>query len=144
LSDDEYEHMKSHTVKGAAILATIPDLEAVLPIVRNHHERWDGRGYPDRLAGHDIPLVSRIVAVADAFDAMTSNRPYRLRLSLEAALEQLRQGIGAQFDPDCARAFLRLSHRLDKMVESQSMIDTVPEVEIVPKTSEPKHEYVLV
>jgi hypothetical protein len=144
LSDDEFDHMKSHTVKGAAILGTIPDLEAVLPIVRNHHERWDGRGYPDRLAGKEIPLVSRIVAVADAFDAMTSNRPYRSRLSIEAALEQLRQGTGAQFDPDCARAFLSLGQRLDRMLKSQAMIDTVPEVEIVPATSNRMPECVLV
>jgi putative nucleotidyltransferase with HDIG domain len=143
LSDDEYEHMKSHTVKGAAILATIPDLEAIVPIIRNHHERWDGRGYPDRLAGEGIPLVSRIVAVADAFDAMTSNRPYRSPLTLEAALEQLRLGIGTQFDPQCARAFLNLRQRLDRLVESQAMVDTVPDVELVPAQDARQAELVL-
>jgi HD-GYP domain-containing protein (c-di-GMP phosphodiesterase class II) len=117
LSNEEYEHMKSHTVKGAAILAAIPDLGPVLPIIRNHHERWDGRGYPDRLAGQDIPLVSRLVAVADSFDAMTSNRPYRSSLPIDEAFDQLRRGAGTQFDPECSRAFLGLRTRLTRMLE---------------------------
>ena len=68
--------MKTHTTLGAEIVRTIPDLQPILPIVRSHHERWDGTGYPDGLDGEDIPLLARIVAVADAFDAMTSDRPY--------------------------------------------------------------------
>jgi HD-GYP domain-containing protein (c-di-GMP phosphodiesterase class II) len=118
LSDEEYEHMKSHTVKGAAILAGIPDLAPVLPIIRNHHERWDGRGYPDRLAGQEIPLASRLVAVADSFDAMTSNRPYRSSLSIDEAFDQLRRGAGSQFDPECSRAFLGLRPRLLNLLET--------------------------
>jgi HD-GYP domain-containing protein (c-di-GMP phosphodiesterase class II) len=112
LSAEEYEHMQSHTLKGAAILATIPELAPVLPIVRNHHERWDGHGYPDRLAEDEIPLASRIVAVADSFDAMTSHRPYRRGLSMDEACDQLEQGAGSQFDPECSRAFVSLRHRL--------------------------------
>src|SRR5262249_389485 len=76
LTPEEYKLMQSHTVKGEAIISVIPDLTAIKPIVRSHHERWDGTGYPDKLAGENIPLLARIVAVADAFDAMTSNRPY--------------------------------------------------------------------
>jgi putative nucleotidyltransferase with HDIG domain len=76
LTADEFEHMKSHTVKGAVILETIPGLDKVIPIVRNHHERWDGTGYPDRLAGEGIPPLARLMAVADTFDAMTTDRPY--------------------------------------------------------------------
>src|SRR5205807_8747206 len=76
LTPEEFEAMKLHTVKGAEILATVPDLRPVIPIVRSHHERWDGRGYPDALAGKDIPALARVVALADAFDAMTSDRPY--------------------------------------------------------------------
>jgi len=144
LSEEEYEHMKSHTVKGAAILATVPDLNAVVPIVRNHHERWDGRGYPDRLAGEQIPLVSRIVAVADAFDAMTSNRPYRVRRSVDAALEQVRLGAGTQFDPDCSRAFLGLKERLAGIVKDQAMIDTVPDLEMPQESSNYELECVIV
>jgi HD-GYP domain-containing protein (c-di-GMP phosphodiesterase class II) len=116
LSAEEYRHMQSHTVKGAAILGAIPELAPILPVIRNHHERWDGRGYPDRLAGEHIPLASRIVAVADSFDAMTSNRPYRAGLSLHEAFDQLQRGAGTQFDPRCSQAFLGLKHRLAKML----------------------------
>jgi HD-GYP domain-containing protein (c-di-GMP phosphodiesterase class II) len=119
LSDLEFEHMKSHTVKGAAILASIPDLAPMLPIVRNHHERWDGRGYPDKLAGDRIPLAARIVAVADSFDAMTSDRPYRPGMSIDEAFEQLQRGAGTQFDPQCSRAFAELKSHLVKMVPTK-------------------------
>jgi HD-GYP domain-containing protein (c-di-GMP phosphodiesterase class II) len=100
--------MKTHTTKGAEILATIPDLGPVIPIVRSHHERWDGRGYPDGLAGEKIPLLARIVAVADAFDAMTSDRPYRAGMPFEAAFAELQKQSGLQFDPQCAAAFLAI------------------------------------
>src|SRR5262249_8419929 len=83
LSPEEFELMKMHTVKGAEILETVPDLHPVIPIARSHHERWDGRGYPDCLEGEAIPHLARIVAVSDAFDAMTSERPYRSVLSPE-------------------------------------------------------------
>ncbi|HEY1859721.1 MAG TPA: HD-GYP domain-containing protein, partial [Gemmataceae bacterium] len=116
LSAEEYQHMQSHTLKGVAILATIPELAPILPIVRNHHERWDGRGYPDRLLGEETPLASRIVAVADSFDAMTSNRPYRAGLSLDEAFDQLERGSGTQFDPECSRAFRGLRRRLSKLM----------------------------
>ena len=106
LTPDEYEHMKSHTLKGAAILGTIPSLLSVVPIARHHHERWDGTGYPDGLANDRITLVARIVAVADAFDAMTSDRPYRLALPLGDAFAELQAKAGTHFDPACVRAFL--------------------------------------
>jgi putative nucleotidyltransferase with HDIG domain len=111
LTEAEYEIMKSHTVKGAAIIATIPDLHPVIPIVRSHHERWDGKGYPDKLAGGEIPQLARIVAVADAFDAMTSNRPYHADKKgrpPEVAFEEVRAMAGKQFDPECATAFLEI------------------------------------
>jgi putative nucleotidyltransferase with HDIG domain len=116
LSAAEDQHMQSHTVKGAAIVAGIPELAPVLPIVRNHHERWNGRGYPDRLAGEAIPLAARIVAVADSFDAMTSNRPYRAGLSVDEAFRQVERAAGTQFDPECSRAFLGLRHRIAQIV----------------------------
>jgi putative nucleotidyltransferase with HDIG domain len=106
LTADEFEHMKTHTVKGAAILETIPGLHSVIPIARNHHERWDGKGYPDGLAADHIALIARIVAVADAFDAMTSNRPYRRAMSLETAFAELIAKAGSHFDPSCVRSFL--------------------------------------
>jgi putative nucleotidyltransferase with HDIG domain len=108
LTTEEFEIMKQHTLKGAAILESIPALGPIIPIVRNHHERWDGGGYPDGLAQEQIARVARIVAVADAFDAMTSHRPYRRALSAEAAFTELKQKAGSHFDPDCVAAFLSL------------------------------------
>ncbi len=115
LSPGELHHMQSHTVKGAAILEGILDLAPILPIVRNHHERWDGTGYPDRLAGENIPLTARIVALADSFDAMTSDRPYRPGLSINEAFDQLRICSGTQFDPKCCQAFLGMKNRICKI-----------------------------
>ncbi len=138
LSAEEYRHMQSHTVKGAAILGAIPQLAAILPVVRNHHERWDGRGYPDRLAGENIPLASRIVAVADSFDAMTSNRPYRAGLSLDKAFDQLLRGAGTQFDPRCSRAFLGLKRRLAKMVPHGKAAESAPAPADAPADLEPE------
>jgi putative nucleotidyltransferase with HDIG domain len=112
LTDGEFELMKAHTLKGAAILAAIPALQPIIPIVRHHHERWDGRGYPDRLAGDQISQLARIVAVADAFDAMTSDRPYRKALGPEMAFGELRDKAGTHFDPVCVKAFLKLQSRV--------------------------------
>jgi putative nucleotidyltransferase with HDIG domain len=108
LTSEEFECMKQHTVKGAAIIRTLPGLDVVLPIVRNHHERWDGGGYPDRLAGDAIPLLARLMAVVDSFDAMTMDRPYRAGMPVDQALAEIERGAGSQFDPECARAFLRV------------------------------------
>jgi putative nucleotidyltransferase with HDIG domain len=108
LTDAEFEAMKLHVVRGAEIVAAVPDLHPVLPIVRSHHERWDGTGYPDRLARDQIARVARVVAVADAFDAMTSDRPYRKGLAAEAAFAELEHGSGTHFDPDCVTAFLAI------------------------------------
>jgi HD-GYP domain-containing protein (c-di-GMP phosphodiesterase class II)/pSer/pThr/pTyr-binding forkhead associated (FHA) protein len=113
LTPEEFEIMKTHTTKGADIIATIPDLHPILPIVRSHHERWDGRGYPDGLAGENIPLLARIVAVCDAFDAMTSDRPYhpdKKGRSPQAAFHEIEQQMALQFDPRCAAAFLEIQN----------------------------------
>ena len=109
----EFEQMKLHVQVGAALLADIPGLRPMLPIVRHHHERWDGTGYPDRL-GHDlIPRLARIVAVADAFDAMTSDRPYRRGMSFAQAFAEIANHQGRHFDPECASAFLNLRPRIE-------------------------------
>jgi HD-GYP domain-containing protein (c-di-GMP phosphodiesterase class II) len=113
LTPDEYEQMKSHTLKGAAILGTVPSLESVVPIARHHHERWDGTGYPDGLTSDRIALVARIVAVADAFDAMTSDRPYRLALPMDHAFAELQAKAGSHFDPACVRTFLSLRAQVE-------------------------------
>lgn len=106
LTEEEREIIKRHTLYGVQILDPIPSLERIVGIVLHHHERYDGHGYPGGLSGEAIPFLARILAVADAFDAMMSHRPYREALTLEAALEEVRRGRGAQFDPRVADAFL--------------------------------------
>jgi HD-GYP domain-containing protein (c-di-GMP phosphodiesterase class II) len=108
LSAEEREVMNRHPVDGAEVLAKIKGLQRVLPGVRDHHERLDGRGYPNGLAGDAIPLVARIIAVADTYDAMTTNRPYRPGLPPERAAAEIRNGAGSQFCPVVAAAFTRL------------------------------------
>jgi putative nucleotidyltransferase with HDIG domain len=112
LTPEEFEAMKLHTVKGAEILETVPDLHPVIPIARSHHERWDGKGYPDGLSGESIPPLARIVAVADAFDAMTSDRPYRSGMPPEIAFAEVEKGSGQHFDPRCAAGFLAMRERI--------------------------------
>ena len=106
LTAAEYAEMQEHSAIGAELLARIPLLAAVAPLVRAVHERWDGSGYPDRLAGEAIPIESRIVAVCDAWDAMTSDRPYRQALGEAEARAELARGAGSQFDPIVVTAFL--------------------------------------
>ncbi|MBV9469286.1 MAG: HD domain-containing protein, partial [Abitibacteriaceae bacterium] len=106
LTNEEYEVLKRHPVLGALIVSGVPGMEAIVDAVRSHHERWDGRGYPDGLAGENIPLIGRIMAVADAFSAMTTTRAYRKGLEWEAAVAEIRKNIGTQFDPKMAKAFL--------------------------------------
>ncbi len=113
LTPDEFEMMKSHTLKGAAILEPIEGLGPVIPIVRHHHERWDGNGYPDGLASDKISRLARVVAVADAFDAMTSHRPYRPAMPAEKAFEELVRMAGSHFDPACVDAFLAVRAKVE-------------------------------
>jgi diguanylate cyclase (GGDEF)-like protein len=106
LSDDEWAFMKQHTVVGERILTASPALAAAAPIVRASHERFDGTGYPDGLAGEAIPLTARIIAVCDSFDAMRTERCYAPALSLDEAIAELRRCSGTQFDPDVVEAFI--------------------------------------
>jgi HD-GYP domain-containing protein (c-di-GMP phosphodiesterase class II) len=101
--------VRGHTLAGERILASAPALSNVASLVRSSHERWDGGGYPDALGGEAIPLGARIVAVADAFDAMTSDRPYRAAVSHAEALAELRRCAGTQFDPAVVDAFCAVS-----------------------------------
>lgn len=109
LTDEEFAIMKSHAAVGDAIVRPIPQLRPLADIVRHHHERFDGRGYPDGLAGQGIPYLARITAVADTFDAMTSDRPYRKGLPYDVAYTEIVGCKGTQFDPDIADVFLSLS-----------------------------------
>jgi putative nucleotidyltransferase with HDIG domain len=106
LEEREWRIMRQHTEAGEAILAPIASLRDILPVVRSSHERWDGRGYPDGLAGGDIPLGARVVAVCDAFHALTEGRPYRPAMSRGDAERELRANAGRQFDPTCVDALL--------------------------------------
>jgi HD-GYP domain-containing protein (c-di-GMP phosphodiesterase class II) len=108
LTEDEWEIMRGHPAAGRAILDGIPFLAGAREIVYAHHERWDGRGYPAGLAGDEIPLGAQIFPLCDAFDAMTSDRPYRKALSVEVARKELVEGRGTQFRPDVVDAFLSL------------------------------------
>ncbi len=112
LTDEEYAKIQEHAVIGAEILRPIASLAAVAPLIMYHHERWDGEGYPTCLRGEDIPLGARIIAVADAYDAMTSDRPYRRGMAAKKALDIIAREMGKQFCPTCARAFLDM-HRGD-------------------------------
>ncbi len=106
LTDEEFGRMAEHSTIGERIISHIDYLSAIGKIIRWAHERWDGAGYPDRIAGDEIPLASRILLVCDAFHAMTSDRPYRQALPVDQALAELRQNAGSQFDPQVVDAFL--------------------------------------
>jgi putative nucleotidyltransferase with HDIG domain len=111
LDAGEWAVMRSHTEIGDRLLAPFPELEAVRQIVRHHHERWDGAGYPDRLSGNDIPISARVVSVADAIEAMSVRRPYRDALADEDIVRELVNGRGSQWDPvvvDCALELIQL------------------------------------
>jgi putative nucleotidyltransferase with HDIG domain len=106
LTEEEMEQVRRHAEIGASIVEQLDFLHSVTPVIRHHHERWDGQGYPRGLAGKDIPLLARILAVADAFDVMTSERPYRRRLSYADARRELEAGAGSQFDPAVVAALI--------------------------------------
>ncbi len=118
LSDEEWEIMKQHPVIGAEkVLAPVPSLRDLIPMVKHHHEHWDGSGYPDNLKGKEIPLAARIVAVADTFHALISDRPYRKGLPIEKAIEILRIGAGIQWDSELVRKFIVIAPSLITTIE---------------------------
>ena len=118
LTNEEYTQIKEHPVIGASILEQVnlpDDLKPLLPGVKYHHERYDGKGYPEGLRGENIPLFGRIMAVADAYDAMTSDRPYRTGMPVEKALAIIEEGKGTQWDPHFAEVFIQIISREKKL-----------------------------
>jgi diguanylate cyclase (GGDEF)-like protein len=126
LDESEWAFMRRHTLIGERILMAAPALRTVAKLVRSSHERWDGDGYPDGLRGEQIPLGSRVVAVCDAFDAMTTNRPYRRRVDSAVAMAELRTCSGTQFDPSVVDAFARVLEREMAAAAETSAVRAVP------------------
>jgi len=111
LSTEEFGALQQHPMMGAIIVGAVPGFEETLDAIRHHHERWDGEGYPFGLTGEEIPLMARLMAVADAFSAMTTDRPYRKGMLEETALALLQAGSGSQWDPECVAAFLAVRRK---------------------------------
>ena len=118
LTDEEFEIVKSHPVRGTEIMAPIGAMREIIPGIRHHHERYDGLGYPDKLRGKEIPLLGRIIAVSDVFDALTTDRPYRGAVSVDETLEYLQSNAGYQFDPEVVEAFCTAYERMTEGTES--------------------------
>jgi pSer/pThr/pTyr-binding forkhead associated (FHA) protein len=133
LSPGELAEVRDGTLKGAWLLESIPGMAPLLPIVRNQHECWDGTGFPDGLAGEEIPLLARVVAVADAFDALTGEPADLGRLSPDEALHEIEGGAGTRFDPAMVQALLRLRPRLRRMFHQRELLtDTLSKAQLPP------------
>lgn len=143
LTDEEFELIKKHPEIGARILRDVKQVQDIIPGVMHHHERYDGRGYPSKLAGEDIPLMGRIICLADCFDAMTSSRTYRKALPIETALEEIRRNAGTQFDPKLAEVFLSIGvERLNSILndhQTRSLPPIMVSAAHVPAREEQPH-----
>ncbi|MFH1458913.1 MAG: HD-GYP domain-containing protein [Candidatus Omnitrophota bacterium] len=122
LTEKEYQEIKSHSLAGAIILKPFHFLKKVVKLVRQHHERYDGTGYPDGLSGKNIDLGARIMSVADSFDAMTQDRPYRDAMTQTQAIEELRMNSGTQFDPKVVEAFLKVLEKKPDIIKRKGEI----------------------
>jgi putative nucleotidyltransferase with HDIG domain len=116
LSDEEYDHVKRHVLVGCQILAPLVHLREIIGLVRSHHERWDGFGYPDRLAGEAIPLGARVIGAVEIFDALTTARPYQEKMTAEDAVERMRELIGTAIDPAVYQALEAVVNRRQALV----------------------------
>ncbi len=121
LSPEEYKFIKQHPIIGEKICQPLSSAEGLLPIIRHHHERYDGKGYPDGLAGMEIPLGARILAIADAFDAMTSDRPYRTGMPFTKAISILIEGAGSQWDPSVVDRFVEVMNENEPLHKDGKM-----------------------
>lgn len=124
LTPEEFKEVMKHSVCGTEILNHIRMFSDIIPGIKHHHEGYDGSGYPDGLNEEEIPLIARIIAIADSFDAMTTDRPYRKRLSVNAAVEELKRNSGTQFDPYVVNAFLEAIKDKDlKVFETDEYVE---------------------
>ena len=137
LTPEEFEQMKKHPAIGARILSDIKQLADIIPGVLHHHERYDGQGYPRGLVGENIPLMGRIICLADCFDAMTSNRTYRKALPLEVALTEIRRCSGTQFDPGLTEHFLRCGPEKLRQILGDHTARVRPPIDRMPGSSAP-------
>jgi putative nucleotidyltransferase with HDIG domain len=135
LTAEEYEEIRRHPRQGARIVGALRSMEPLVTIIEHHHESWDGNGYPDGLAGEDIPLGARIMAIADTYDAMTSDRPYRKAMLPVEAFEEIEGLAGTQFDPAVVRAFVE-AVTPDLPVYSREIVPGEPKEKVAP--AEPK------
>jgi len=126
LTSEEYEHIKTHVKIGHRILTDLKKLDTVLPVVLHHHESWDGKGYPDGIPAEQIPLVARIIAVADSFDAMGSDRPYRKGMPDEKIDSIFRAGAGKQWDPAVVEAFFRCREDVRRIMREDQEVQVIP------------------
>src|SRR4029078_12007432 len=136
LTPAEFDRMKVHTIVGAEILERVGFPYPVVPVVRHHHERWDGRGYPDGLKGDQIPITARIMSVIDCFDSVREDRPFRPGKSREDAIDLLKKGTGTHFDPRIVDMFITHLAEFEEEIEAQGLGDqvhaSVPGSPIVP------------
>ena len=134
LTDDEWEILRAHPVIGEQLLKPYRQFRHETRLVRHHHERWDGKGYPDRIRGQSIPLGARIIAVADTFDAMTTSRPYRPALSRQYAIDEIRNSALSQFDPQIVASFLQVMEESSKIrsITGEDLPPSLNELEQAP------------
>lgn len=132
LTDEEYERMKAHVENSVGIIRNLPSLDYVIPAVIGHHERWDGKGYPRRISGEDIPLSARILCIADSFDAMISSRTYKNSYSVSYALSELERNSGTQFDPNLGETFVRMirNGEIKPIIGAESVSYPNPEIDM--------------
>src|SRR5690348_3899325 len=126
LAPDEWELIKRHPVAGVEMLSDMDFPGDVIPMVRSHHERWDGQGYPDELAGDQIPRSARILCIADVYDALTSRRSYKGALTHDAAMEIMRTDVAKQFDPDLFEHFEDLMRTRAPSLRQRAVAETKP------------------
>lgn len=141
LSEEEYKVIKHHPSEGETILINVEMLKNLIPVVKSHHERYNGKGYPDKLREENIPLMARIIAVADAFDAMTSDRTYRVGRDIPSAVEEIEKNAGGQFDPQVVKAFKEVVRGFEIESGRGLVLDPVCMMEVIIGIAPAEYEY---